>query len=164
MRVGLIAPALAAVAVLLAVVIVLATLAADREIIVSGVRTPAFNHSWPDEPRPRIRIIECALWVEDRTILLAETHDVTTTINIPVASLAGSATPPVTQMPLLEPTLRVIPDGDRNVHVLRLPIWMTLLLLLGGVATWINRVRRRGGFYLGRLNPDPPLPEAPAEP
>jgi hypothetical protein len=48
--------------------------------------------------------------------------------------------------------------GLGAIHVVRFPVWPILLVLLVLPLFWFRTIRRRGGFYLGRLKGHEPGP------
>lgn len=107
---------------------------------------------------------EHVVWVEDGLLFTAFARH---------AALSGLSAsdvdaPPLTRAPWLEPTYQQLSRGGANVHVVQLPVWIALLMPLAVVALWIDRVRRRGGFWVesafskARAACEPRLPQLPS--
>jgi hypothetical protein len=158
-------------AVAMAVLILVLLTAADtllgssprKGFIAGGI--VLIQPSVPQEsPAPR-RVPEFAIWLQKGSIFLAETHARTSHVFLWPPRLADSSSPRLTGQAWLEPSFQTVSDNrGRGVYVVSLPLWLVMTLLAGGLLLWFRRVRRRGGFYLGRLNPDPPPPASPAAP
>jgi hypothetical protein len=153
-------------------VLILVLLAAADALLGSGPRKGfiaggivLIQPSVPEEsPAPR-RVPEFAIWLQQGSIFLAETHARTSHVFLWPPHLADASSPRLTGQAWLEPSFRTVSDNrGRGVHVLSLPLWIVVIFLAGGLLLWFRRVRRRGGFYLGLLKPDPPSPDAPAAP
>ncbi len=110
----------------------------------------------PDEPRAPRRVPEAAVWVQQGALRVAETHFRSSQVFLPHQTIAKSTVPTLTGMAWLEPAYHRVNDRGRPVHVVTLPLWLLFLTLIGGPVLWFRRIRRRGGFYLGRPTRDPP--------
>ena len=77
---------------------------------------------------------------------------------------AASRAPPRTGLLWLEPAFLHSESKSSSAWLIRLPLLAVFGVLGLALILWFRRVRRLGGLYLGRLNLDPPPPDAPAAP
>lgn len=99
-----------------------------------------------------------SIWVDDGALFLGYSPERDWFADTYPSQVADLAPPPLTGLGWLEPAFLKVPTATFGLcHLLRIPLWMVLLALGGGVWWWFSRVRSRGGFYFGRINRDPPV-------